>query len=53
MLGFAYLVSVYLEHNAGWTFLLPLAIAAGIILLVGSSLFVRFLHSYPVPVDGS
>lgn len=53
MLGLTYLASVYLEHNAGWTFLLPLAIAAGVILLVGSSLFVRFLHSYPVPVDGS
>lgn len=46
MLGLAYLISIYMEHNAGWTFLIPLAIAAGIIFLIGVVLLVRFLQKY-------
>jgi hypothetical protein len=53
MLGLANLASIYLEHNAGWTFQLPLAVAAGIILLVGSVLLVRFLRKYAVHVEAS
>lgn len=53
MLGLAYLASVYMEHNAGWTFLIPLAIAAGIILLIGFVLLIRFLRKYPVRVEVS
>jgi hypothetical protein len=53
MLGLANLASIYMEHNAGWTFLIPLAIAAGIILLIGFVLLVRFLNKYPLPVEGS
>jgi hypothetical protein len=53
MLGLAYLASVYMEHNAGWTFLTPLAIAAGIILLIGFVLLIRFLQKYPVRVEES
>jgi len=51
MLGVANLASVYLEHNAGWTFLLPSAIAAGIIFLIGLIRLVRFLQAYPMPVE--
>jgi hypothetical protein len=48
MIGIGNLASVYMEHTAGWTFFLPLAIVAGIILLIGSVLLVRFLRKYPV-----
>ncbi len=47
MLGLANLASIYMVHNAGWTILIPLAIAAGIILLIGFVLLVRFLRKYP------
>lgn len=53
MLGLAYLISVYMVHNAGWVFLLPLAIAAGIILLVGFVLLGRFLRKYPLREQGA
>jgi hypothetical protein len=53
MLGLANLTSIYMAHNAGWTFQLPLAVAAGIILLVGSVLLVRFLRKYAVHVEAS
>jgi hypothetical protein len=48
MVGIGNLASVYMEHTAGWIFFLPLAIVAGIILLIGSILLVRFLRKYPV-----
>lgn len=48
MLGLANLVSVYMEHNAGWTFQLPSAIAAGVILAVGIAYLTRFLRKYPL-----
>lgn len=51
MLGLANLASVYMEHNAGWAFLIPLAFAAGIILVIGLVLLVRFLRRYPVRVE--
>lgn len=47
MLGLANLASVYMVHTAGWTILLPLAIAAGVILLTGVVLFVRFIEHFP------
>jgi hypothetical protein len=53
MLGLAYLASVYLEHNAGWTFHFPSAIAASIILLIGFVLLIRFLRKYPVRAEAS
>jgi hypothetical protein len=46
MLGLANLASVYMVHNAGWTFLLPLAIVAGIILSIGAVRFARFMQKY-------
>jgi hypothetical protein len=49
MLGFANLASVYMEHYSGWTFLIPLAIAAGIIMIVGLVLLIRFLRKYSPP----
>ena len=51
MLGLANLASVYMVHNAGWTVLIPLAMAAGIILLIGLVLLVRFLRKYPVRAE--
>jgi hypothetical protein len=53
MLGLTNLASIYMEHNAGWTFQIPSAIAAGIILLIGFVLLVRFLRKYPVRVKTS
>jgi succinate dehydrogenase/fumarate reductase cytochrome b subunit len=53
MLGLANLASVYMEHNAGWVFNLPMAIAAGIILLIGFVLLVRFLRKYPPRLEAS
>ncbi|MEJ2600959.1 MAG: hypothetical protein P8Z00_21685 [Anaerolineales bacterium] len=53
MLGLANLASVYMEHNAGWVFNLPLAIAAGIILLIGFVLLIRFLRKYPLRLEAS
>jgi len=51
LLGLANLASVYMVHNAGWTFLLPLAIAALIILAIGAALLVRFLGKYAGSVE--
>lgn len=51
MLGLANLASIYMVHNAGWTVLIPLAMAAGIILLIGFVLLVRFLRKYPVRAE--
>ena len=53
MLGLANLASVYMEHNAGWVFNLPMAIAAGIILLIGFVLLIRFLRKYPLRLEAS
>jgi hypothetical protein len=53
MVGLGNLISVYMEHTAGWTFFLPLAIVAGIIMLIGFVLLVRFLQKYPVRKEGS
>lgn len=47
LLGLANLASIYMEHEAGWTFMLPSAIAAGIILLIGTLRFLRFINKYP------
>lgn len=51
MIGLANLASVYMTHNAGWTVLIPLAMAAGVILLIGFVLLVRFLRKYPVRAE--
>lgn len=53
MLGLANLASVYMEHNAGWTFLIPTAIAAGIIILIGCVRLLRFLRKYPPRGQGA
>jgi hypothetical protein len=46
MLGLANLASIYLEHTVGWNVMVPSAIAAGTILLIGVVLLVRFLKRY-------
>ncbi|MFL7893601.1 MAG: hypothetical protein ACK2UM_19295 [Anaerolineales bacterium] len=51
MVGLAYLVSVYMEHNAGWILLIPMAFAAGVILVTGLVLFLRFVRKYPLPAE--
>ena len=53
MLGLANLASIYMEHNAGWVFQLPMAIAAGIIILIGCVRLVRFLRKYPPRDQGA
>ncbi len=47
LLGGAYLVSVILYRGAPAAFNWPMAIAAGVILLIGASLLVRMLRKYP------
>jgi len=49
LVGAGTLASTALELYAGYSFNLPLAIAAGIIMLVGATLFVRFLRKYSIP----
>jgi hypothetical protein len=53
MIGLAYLASVYMSHTAGWVFHIPMAIAAGIIMLVGFLLLIRFLQTYPLRTEGA
>ena len=53
LLGLGNLASVYMEHNAGWVFNLPLAFAAAIILLIGFVLLIRFLRKYPRRMEAS
>jgi hypothetical protein len=48
LIGLANLGSVYMTHNAGWSFNIPLAFVAGMILLVGFVLLGRFLRKYPI-----
>jgi hypothetical protein len=48
LIGLANLASVYMTHNAGWTFNIPLAVLAGGIMLVGFLLLSRFLRKYPI-----
>jgi len=48
MIGLANLASVYMTHTAGWNFLLPAAIVAGIILVIGFTMLLRFLRNYPI-----
>ena len=48
LVGGAYLISVILYRGGPTVFNLPLAIAAGVILLIGASLLVRMLRKYPV-----
>ena len=48
LIGLANLASVYMTHNAGWSFNIPLAVVAGMILLIGFLLLGRFLHKYPI-----
>ncbi len=49
LLGLGTLASTALEHSAGITFQFPLAIAAGIIVVVGVVVLVRFLRAFRVP----
>jgi hypothetical protein len=48
LIGLANLASVYMTHNAGWSFNIPLAVVAGMILLIGFVLLSRFLRKYPI-----
>jgi hypothetical protein len=48
LIGLANLASVYMTHNAGWSFNIPLAAVAGMILLIGCVLLGRFLRKYPI-----
>ena len=49
LLGLGTLASTALEHYAGITFHFPLAIAAGIIVVVGIGGLIRFLREFPIP----
>lgn len=48
LIGLANLASVYMTNTAGWTFNLPLAVVAGLIMLIGVTLLNRFLRKYPL-----
>jgi len=47
LLGGGNLASVVMNAGAPEAFNLPLAVAAGVILLIGVGLLVRFVHKYP------
>lgn len=47
LIGIGNLASVFLNRGAPERFNLPLAIAAGIIIVIGASLLMRFLRDYP------
>jgi hypothetical protein len=49
LLGFGTLASTALERHAGITFHFPLAIAAGIIVIVGIGVLIRFLREFSIP----
>jgi len=49
LLGLGNLASSALQHYKGYRFGFPLAIAAGIVLMVGVFVFVRFLREFPAP----
>lgn len=49
LLGVGTLASTALERYAGITFHFPLAIAAGVIVVVGIGVLVRFLREFPIP----
>jgi hypothetical protein len=51
LIGIGNLASVFLNRGAPERFNLPLAIAAGIILLIGISQLMRFLRDYPVQAE--
>jgi len=48
LIGLGNLASTALMLYAGFTFNLPLAVASGIIIVVGAVLLVRFVRTYPV-----
>ena len=48
LIGLANLASVYMTHNAGWSFNIPLAVVAGLILIIGFVHLGRFLRKYPL-----
>lgn len=49
LLGLGNLALTVLDHSAGYTFHFPLAIAAGIIVIVGIGVLLRFLREFPIP----
>lgn len=51
LLGGAFVLSAALSIYQGWTFNLPLAIASGIIIVVGIVLLMRFIRKYPVAIE--
>lgn len=53
LLGGAYVLSGALSIYQGWTFNMPLAIASGIVIGTGTVLLMRFMHKYPVPIEGN
>jgi hypothetical protein len=52
LFGLGNLGSTILEAELSLTFLFPLAIAGGIIVLVGGATLARFLHNYPIATAG-
>ncbi len=51
LFGLGNLISTILEVYEGFTFLFPLAMSGGIILLIGVALFIRFLREYSIPKE--
>ena len=46
MIGLANFASIYMEHNAGWTWNFPLAVVAWILLLIGFAPVLGWRLSY-------
>jgi uncharacterized BrkB/YihY/UPF0761 family membrane protein len=53
LLGGAFLFSAVIYRGASDGFNAPMGAAAGVIMLIGAVLLVRFLRRYPVPVEGA
>ncbi len=53
MLGLANLAAVYMSHTAGWKFSMPLAAAAGVILILGAVRLEKFMRTYPLRATSS
>ncbi len=53
LMGLGSLASAIFDANAGHIFHWPMFIAGSIILLVGITLFIRFLRDYPIVTEGA
>ncbi len=49
LFGSALLASAVMDISYGYSFHVPMALAGAIILVIGCTIFARFMQQYPVP----